>query len=57
MILFFLYVVIGYWSIGKTIDRNRVFIVSNHVSWMTRKITLAILLGWLTIPWALLSRG
>ena len=45
--------ILGYWLIDKTIDRNKIIIYSDHVAHMTRKTCLGLLLGWFTIPWAL----
>ena len=53
-IIAILYLVAGYWSVGRTIYANRIIIGTGGAIFM-RKFMLAVFLGWLTIPWAIIK--
>lgn len=55
-IIAFLYVVLGYLSLPHTIWKNKAFIYSDGLQFFITRIVWSIFLGWLTIPWWLLSR-
>ncbi len=53
-ILFLLYCIAGYWATGKTIYADKVIIYSGN-ELFKRRITCAVFLGWILIPWALIK--
>lgn len=54
-ILFILYVVLGYWAVGKTIYANKIRIGTTKDLFLTRCI-LGILLGMVLIPIAIIRK-
>ena len=54
-ILFFVYVIAGYWATGRTIYANKIVIHKFGELFIQRPI-LGTLLGVILIPWALLKR-
>lgn len=53
-ILFFVYMIAGYWATARTIYANRVIITTFYNMFLSRLIW-GTLLGWVLIPWALLK--
>lgn len=52
-VIFVIYLVLGYWATGKTIYRNKILIgTSNGI--FIQKLALALLIGWILIPIAIL---
>lgn len=49
IILFFIYMVLGYWAAGRTIYANKILIGSGNVIFIRRMIW-GTLLGWILIP-------
>lgn len=54
MILLIVYFILGYWSLGKTIYANLIA-YSDGFTLFIKKCIYAVLLGWFTIPWAILK--
>lgn len=54
MILFFIYIALGYWATGKTLYANKVLIGTWNGIFMQRMIWGTIL-GWILIPLALIK--
>lgn len=54
MIIGFLYIILGYWSVDKTIYRNKVVITTNF-NWFCTKLAYGTFLGIFLIPWALIN--
>ncbi len=53
-ILFLIYLIAGYWAAGETIYANKIRVGTLYGLFITR-FTMAIFLGWLLIPWAILK--
>lgn len=53
MILFFIYMAIGYWATGVTIYANKILIGSGNAIFM-RKLIWGTLFGWVLIPLAII---
>ena len=53
VIIFIIYVILGYWATGRTIYRNVVLIYDQRGFFMKR-LAWGMLGGWLLIPWALI---
>lgn len=53
-ILFVVYMVFGYWAVGKTIYSNKILIGSTSAI-ITKKMCLGAILGWILIPIAILK--
>lgn len=49
MVLFLIYVVLGYWATGRTIYANKVLIGSSNAI-MAKKMGMGIAFGWALIP-------
>jgi hypothetical protein len=49
-----IYLVLGYWAVGKTIYANKIVIGSMWI-FFCRKLAYAMLFGWILIPIALLK--
>lgn len=54
MLFIILYIVLGYWAVGRTIYANKVVIYSGD-KFFWQKLTWGMLFGWALIPWALLK--
>jgi len=54
IILLILYVIVGYWSIGKTIYANLIA-YTDGFNLFIKKCVYAVFLGWITIPWAIIK--
>lgn len=54
MIIFFVYLFIGYWAVGKTIYADKVRFGS-WASLFTQQVIMACLLGWILIPIAIIK--
>ena len=50
--LFIIYLILGYWATGRTIYRNRI-LIGSWKSIFFQKIAVALLLGWILIPIAI----
>lgn len=53
-ILFIVYVIVGYWSTGKTVYANKIVFHKFGELFLMRLI-LGTLFGWALIPWALIK--
>lgn len=53
MIGIILYAIAGYWAYGY-VNRHKVFFGTPNAIFM-RKLVMGVILGWLYIPWAILS--
>lgn len=56
-ILFIAYVVLGYWSVGQTIWRNRIIIEFEFGAAFIQRLTWGCLFGWILIPAAFVIRA
>lgn len=54
MVLLIVYLILGYWSTGRTIYKNRILLGTYSGIFLERLITGA-LLGWILIPVAVIS--
>ena len=54
MIIFIVYVALGYWAVGKTIYANKIQICSLKDIFLTR-FCMGVLLGWILIPVAIIK--
>ncbi len=52
--LFIVYWVAAYWAVGKTIWANSI-IVGSGAAIFTKRVTLALILGWALIPIAIIK--
>lgn len=48
-----LYMILGYWAVGKTIYRNKVVVTTMH-NWFFTKLIYGLFLGIILIPWAII---
>lgn len=55
IVLFFIYMALGYWATGKTIYANKILIGTGSAIFM-RRIIWGTLFGWILIPLALIKR-
>lgn len=53
-ILGIIYILLGYWAVGKTIWANKILIGTSNALTFNR-VFYALILGWLLIPWALIK--
>lgn len=53
-IFFVVYMVLGYWAVGKTIYANKILIGTTSAIF-TKKMCLGFVLGWILIPVAILK--
>lgn len=53
-IVWILYIVLGYWSVGKTIYANKIIIGPMGTLWIKRFI-LGFMFGWVLIPVAIIK--
>lgn len=49
-----IYLILGYWAVGRTIYRNKI-VIGSYMTIVTQKFVLGCLFGWALIPIALLS--
>ncbi len=49
-----IYLLLGYWAVGKTIWANKVMIGTGSALLFNR-VFYALFLGWLLIPWAIIK--
>lgn len=52
--LFIVYLILGYWAVGKTIYRNKIVITTNF-NWFCTKLAFGTFLGFILIPWAIIA--
>lgn len=52
--LLLVYLIAGYWATGKTIYANKV-IIAEPTKFMTRRIALGFLFGWVLVPVAIIK--
>ncbi|MFR7358622.1 MAG: hypothetical protein ACLUTV_06025 [Dorea longicatena] len=52
--LFIIYLILGYWATGKTVYANKVLISIKPGAIFFQKLAVALLLGWILIPVAIL---
>lgn len=50
-----IYIVLGYWAVNKVIYEGKVVIYTDGMNLFIKKVTYAIILGWLLIPIAILK--
>lgn len=55
LIIFLVYIALGYWAVGETIDANRIIISTFHANFM-RKVTIAFVCGFVLIPVAIIKK-
>lgn len=53
--LLFIYLVLGYWAVGRTILRDKIMFANSLTDLWGRRLMLGFALGWLCIPWAILG--
>ena len=53
-ILIIIYLALGYWAYGY-VNSNKMYIYSDGLSMIAKKLAMALMLGWLLIPIALLK--
>ena len=56
IIILVIYVVAGWWAINKVWYSKRVYLVSDSAGFYIRKLVVAIFLGWLCIPIAIIMK-
>ncbi|MCI8980744.1 MAG: hypothetical protein HFE52_08795 [Clostridia bacterium] len=54
MIILIIYMILGYWAVGRTIYANKVVIYTG-TTFMAKKIGLGLFFGWILIPIAILK--
>lgn len=54
MMLMIIYLLLGYWAVGRTIWANKVMIGTSGAIFLNR-VFYALFLGWILIPWAILK--
>lgn len=54
VLVIILYLILGYWAVGKTIYANKV-IIGAPGNIAMKKITIAFLFGWILIPIAIIK--
>ncbi len=54
-ILILVYLAAGYWATGQTIYANKI-LIGTSMSIFMRKFVLALMLGWLLIPIAIIKQ-
>lgn len=53
--LFVIYLVLGYWAVGKTLHANRVIITSNMGTYFVKRLATAYIIGFILIPIAIVK--
>lgn len=56
VILFLIYLVIGYWAVNKVFYENKVVIYSDGFALFEKKLVYAVFLGWILIPIAIIKK-
>lgn len=54
MVILIIYMVFGYWAVGKTIWANKV-IYGNGSTIFVQRVIWGTILGWALIPWAIVK--
>lgn len=49
-----IYMILGYWAVGKTIYRNKV-VYTTMFNWFFTKLIYGTIFGFILIPWALIN--
>ena len=49
-----IYIILGYWAVGRTIYKNRI-LIGSMTAIFCQKLVLGIFLGWILIPIALIG--
>ncbi|MBQ8923224.1 MAG: hypothetical protein IJ053_00375 [Lachnospiraceae bacterium] len=52
-IISIMYIIAGYWAANRTVYKNYVIVGDNVMNIFVRKIVVALLLGWILIPIAI----
>jgi len=52
--LLIIYMILGYWAVGKTIYKNKI-LIGDFVTIFMRKLIFGMFLGWILIPIAIVS--
>ena len=55
-VIVLVYMVAGYWAVGRTIWRDKVILYTNWSAMVCKRWALGTFLGWLLIPWAIIKR-
>ncbi len=55
MVIFIIYVALGYWAVNKTIYANKVVIYSDGIALWGKKVGLAMIIGFILIPIAIVK--
>ena len=55
IILFFIYMALGYWATGRTIYANKI-LIGTSTNIFTQRLLWGTLFGLVLIPWALIKR-
>ncbi|NSK19485.1 hypothetical protein G5A68_04485 [Dorea formicigenerans] len=55
MLLFILYLILGYWATGKTIYANKVLISIKPGAVFFQKLAIGMFFGWILIPVAIVK--
>lgn len=53
-VLIIIYLALGYWAYGY-VNSNKVYIYSSGLTMISKKLAMALMLGWLLIPIAILK--
>lgn len=52
--LVLIYIILGYWAVGRTIYKNRI-LIGSMTAIFCQKLALGIFFGWILIPIALIG--
>lgn len=55
MVILIIYLALGYWAVGQTIFKNRVFIEYKFGAVFVQRVIYGCLLGWVLIPVAVIK--
>lgn len=54
MVVFAIYLILGYWATGRTIYRNRILIGTGQAI-VYQRLAMGFILGIILIPWAIIT--
>lgn len=55
MVVFIIYMVLGYWATGKTSHANKIFMGYGMGELLIQRLGFALLFGWILIPVAIIK--
>lgn len=55
MIVFIIYLALGYWAVGETVYKNKVLFSTEVGGIFLQKIATALVIGWICIPIAIIK--